>query len=313
MILILSIVLIIVAIINIWNLRRRKGRLQIFDETEVKNASLTSLVESQLSQKRQSSWARAFWDQMIFDTNMMIKSNYNIFVIWQSKARLFVYIFAGMVVGIILNANYTHYDSYTAALVSVIATIVITIVIKKRKLKKEFYDTFPEALNTITGVVSSGGAIITSFRLCGDSIDGIVGKTMKEMDDRIEIGENVEEVLMKSYIKLPFPEYYFFILTVMVNFDSGGELKEIMSRLAKMLTNNRILSKTRDGKTAELRMTMRILACMPFAFMLALKFLSETHYEYLINTTPGHYLLYYVVGSVIIGFLIIKGMISKII
>lgn len=308
MILILSVVLIFVAIINISTLYRRNGRLQVFYNVEAKNISLSSLVEKQLSQRQQS-----FWERISFDFKVMNRAYYNLLVMGQSKSRLFIYIFAGTISGIILNEKYINYNSYIATLVSIITTIGIIIFIKKRKLKKEFYDTFPEALNTITGVVSSGGAITTSFKTCGNSIDGVVGKTMKDVDNRIEIGENIEDVLIRSYLRLPFPEYYFFILTVMVNLDSGGELKEVLSRLTKMLINNRILTKTRDGKTAELRMTMKILGCMPFAFIFVLKFASPENYEHLVGTTVGHYVLYYVFASVAIGLFIIKGMISKII
>ncbi|MCO6538302.1 MAG: type II secretion system F family protein [Gilliamella sp.] len=308
MILLLSIVLISIAAINIFTLHRRSGRLQVFYNVEAKNTSLSSLVERQLSQRQQSSWER-----FSFNFRMKIRAYYNLLTMGQSKSRLFVYIFAGTVAGIILNEKYINYNGYVATLVSIITTIVVIIFIKKRKLKKEFYDTFPEALNTITGVVSSGGAITTSFKTCGNSIDGIVGKVMKDVDSRIEIGENIEDVLIRSYLRLPFPEYYFFILTVMVNLDSGGELKEVLSRLTKMLVNNRILTKTRDGKTAELRMTMKILGCMPFAFVFILKFASPANYEQLVGTTVGHYVLYYIFGSVAIGLIIIRGMISKVI
>lgn len=308
MIFILSIALILTAIINMWTLRRRRERLQVFYNVEVKKASLSNLVESQLSQRQQSLWQR-----ISFDFNVMMRSYYNLLIMGQSKTRLLVYVFVGTVAGIILNGQYIHYDSYIAALVSGIGTVVIMLFLKKRKLKKEFYDAFPEALNTITGIVSSGSAITTSFKACGNSIEGVVGRTLKEVDNRIEIGDNIEGVLMNSYQRLPFPEYYFFILTVMVNLDSGGELKEVLSRLTKMLANNRLLVKTRDGKTSELRMTMTILGCMPFGFILMLKLISPTHYDYLMDTSVGRGILYYVIGSVVIGVILTKGMINKIV
>lgn len=308
MIFILSIALILTAIINMWTLRRRRERLQVFYNVEVKKASLSNLVESQLSQRQQSLWQR-----ISFDFNVMMRSYYNLLIMGQSKTRLLVYIFVGVVAGLILNGQYIHYDSYIAALVSGIGTVVIMLFLKKRKLKKEFYDAFPEALNTITGIVSSGSAITTSFKACGNSIEGVVGRTLKEVDNRIEIGDNIEGVLMNSYQRLPFPEYYFFILTVMVNLDSGGELKEVLNRLTKMLANNRLLVKTRDGKTSELRMTMTILGCMPFGFILMLKLISPTHYDYLMDTSVGRGILYYVIGSVVIGVILIKGMINKIV
>ncbi|OCG61320.1 hypothetical protein A9G41_11110 [Gilliamella sp. Nev5-1] len=308
MILVLSVILILISIANIWILRRRRGRLQVFYNLEVKNKSLSSLVEEQLRTQKLS-----FWERLGFDFNALFGSYYNLLIVGQSKARLLIYIFAGVVAGVVMNQKFFNYANYIVVPSSAIFTVFIILFLKKRKLKKEFYETFPEALNIISGVVSSGNAITTSFKVCGNAVDGIVGKTMKEIDRRIEIGESAEGVLLNSYQRLPFPEYYFFILTIMVNLDGGGELKEVLNRLTKMLSNNRILTKIRDGKTAELRMSMIILGFMPFGFILLLKFLSEENYGYLVGTTVGHYILYYIVGSVVIGYSTIKGMINKII
>jgi tight adherence protein B len=309
MIIVLSIVLVLVSAMNIFSLRNRRERLQAFYRVEVKkDESLASLVEDRLTKQKGS-----FFAQIALNLKIKIKSYYALLMMDQSTTRLIIYILAGVFVGVFLNQKYIGYDNYTVIPVSFVATIIAIIFIKKRQVTKQFYETFPEALNVFSGVVSSGYAVTTGFKACGNSMDGIVGKIMKEIDSRLEIGESAESILFNSYQRLPFPEYYFFILTIMVNLDSGGELKEIFSRLAKMLTNNRILTKTRDGKTAELRMSIKILGCMPFGFILALKGISETHYLYLIDTTVGHYLLYYVIASVTIGYLIINGMISKII
>ena len=308
MIFVLSIALIFAAFISLFALRRRRERLQVFYNVEPKSVSLLNLLESQLANQEKS-----FSDQVVFGISAWLKFNFRLLMAGQSKSRTFIYILAGTFVGIFLNKRYLGYDNYIVIPVSLIFTIAIICIFRKKRLKADFYANFPEALNIITGLVASGYAISTTFKTCGNSIEGVVGKTLKEVSDRLEVGDSVENVLINSYLQLPFPEYYFFILTVMVNLDSGGELKEIFSRLSKMLTDNRIMAKTRDGKTAELRMTMWILGAMPFCFIGMLKFISEENYRILINTDGGHYIIYYVIGSVIIGFLIIKSWINKII
>ncbi len=308
MIIVLSIALIFAAIMNILALRRRRERLQVFYNVEPKVVSLMSLVENQIAGKEQS-----FSDQVLFGINTSIKFNYRLLMMGKSKTSTFMYILAGTVACILLNEKYLNYDNFLVIPVGVVFSIYVICLFRKRKLKADFYSNFPEALNIITGLIASGYAITTTFKTCANSIEGIVGTTFKEVNDRLEVGDNVENVLINSYMQLPFPEYYFFILTVMVNLDSGGELKEIFSRLGKMLTNNRIMAKTRDGKTAELRMTMYILGVMPFLFIGILRIVSEDNYNILMNTDGGHYILYYVIGSVITGFLIIKSWINKII
>ena len=308
MIIVLSIALIFAAIMNILALRRRRERLQVFYNVEPKVVSLMSLVENQIAGREQS-----FSDQVLFGINASIKFNYRLLMMGKSKTSTFMYILAGTVACILLNEKYLNYDNFLVIPVGVAFSIYVICFLRKRKLKADFYSNFPEALNIITGLIASGYAITTTFKTCANSIEGIVGTTFKEVNDRLEVGDNVENVLINSYMQLPFPEYYFFILTVMVNLDSGGELKEIFSRLGKMLTNNRIMAKTRDGKTAELRMTMYILGVMPFLFIGILRIVSEDNYNILMNTDGGHYILYYVIGSVITGFLIIKSWINKII
>lgn len=308
MIIVLSIALIFAAIMNILALRRRRERLQVFYNVEPKVVSLMSLVENQIAGREQS-----FSDQVLFGINASIKFNYRLLMMGKSKTSTFMYILAGTVACILLNEKYLNYDNFLVIPVGVVFSIYVICLFRKRKLKADFYSNFPEALNIITGLIASGYAITTTFKTCANSIEGIVGTTFKEVNDRLEVGDNVENVLINSYMQLPFPEYYFFILTVMVNLDSGGELKEIFSRLGKMLTNNRIMAKTRDGKTAELRMTMYILGVMPFLFIGILRIVSEDNYNILMNTDGGHYILYYVIGSVITGFLIIKSWINKII
>ena len=308
MIFILSIALIFAALMNILALRRRRERLQVFYNVEPKSMSLLNVLESQIAGREKS-----FSDQLMFGISTWLKFNFRLLMSGESKSKTFIYILMGTIGGIFINKKYFDYENYIVIPCSLMFTIAVICIFRKKKLKADFYTNFPEALNIITGLIASGYAISVTFKTCGNSIEGVVGKTLKEVSDRLEVGDSVENVLLNSYMQLPFPEYYFFILTVMVNLDSGGELKEIFSRLSKMLTDNRIMAKTRDGKTAELRMTMWILGAMPFCFIGLLRLVSEENYNILTNTDGGHYIVYYVIGSVIIGFLIIKSWINKII
>jgi len=52
---------------------------------------------------------------------------------------------------------------------------------------------------------------------------------------------------------------------------------------------------------------------MPFGFIGILKLISEDNYNLLMNSDGGRYILYYVIGSVVVGFLIIRSWINKII
>lgn len=301
-------ILVVTSIFSLFSLKRKHDRLQIFNLITQQNNSTLSLFESKLDEHKVSLW------QSI--TKSMITSFKNNYILLidnlPSKMHLVFMIFAGTISGVIVNHLYLGIDNIPVVFGSAIFSIWLILFIVKRKVKKQFYETFPEALSTIIGVISSGSSISVAFQQCA-KMDGSVGRAMKEVSARMEVGENPHNVLFNSYRLLPFNEYYFFVLTVMVNLDGGGELKDVLTNLSKVLTSNAALAKIRDGKTAELRMTLMILSLIPPGFILLLKTLAEENYELLVNTDGGHYILYYVAGSVLLGILFIKKMINKVI
>ncbi|PXY95403.1 hypothetical protein DKK76_06385 [Frischella perrara] len=301
-------ILVVTSIFSLFSLKRKHDRLQIFNLITQQNNSTLSLFESKLDEHKVSLW------QSI--TKSMITSFKNNYILLidnlPSKMHLVFMIFAGTISGVIVNHLYLGIDNIPVVFGSAIFSIWLMLFIIKRKVKKQFYETFPEALSTIIGVISSGSSISVAFQQCA-KMDGSVGRAMKEVSARMEVGENPHNVLFNSYRLLPFNEYYFFVLTVMVNLDGGGELKDVLTNLSKVLTSNAALAKIRDGKTAELRMTLMILSLIPPGFILLLKTLAEENYELLVNTDGGHYILYYVAGSVLLGILFIKKMINKVI
>ena len=311
MILVVALTLIIAALINLLFLRRKQERLHVFSQVVSKKNSLFALFENRANEENVSIWnqaKRSLWNKMQRTYFLLSDESLGL-----SKLKLIGLLVLGIIAGIILNYFYLNLSAQVVLPVSFFVTLFILIFIQRRRLNKQFYDTFPEALSIMIGVVTSGSSISIGFSECATKIEGSVGATMKEISTRLDLGENANNVFLTSYQKLPFLEYYFFILTIMVNLEGGGELKDILTRLSKMLANNRILVKTRDSKTAELRMTTIILAVIPFAFILMLRVISKDNYDYLIEDPVGNMILYYVIGSVTIGILFIKKMISKVV
>lgn len=299
-------ILVLASILSLFSLKRKHDRLQIFNLVTQQNNSTLSLFDSKLSEHKVSLWQSTTRSIII-----NFKNNYILLIDnLPSKMHLVFMIFAGIISGVIFNYLYLSIDNIPVIFGSAIISIWLILFIVKRKVKKQFYETFPEALSTIIGIISSGSSISVAFQQCA-KMEGSVGRTMKEINSRMEVGENPHNVLLNSYRLLPFNEYYFFVLTVMVNLDGGGELKDVLTNLSKVLTSNAALAKVRDGKTAELRMTLMILSVIPPGFILLLKFLAKENYELLINTDAGHYILYYVAFSELLGILFIRKMINK--
>lgn len=134
-------------------------------------------------------------------------------------------------------------------------------------MRLEFDVQFSEALNIINSSIRAGNSVIQGIEQCGQKIDGVLGDEFRQISQRLEIGEDAESAFMASWRRLPFSEYYFFIITVQLNMKGGGQVKEVMSRLGTLISNARVLEKKKYAMTSEVRMSIKILTAIPiFSF-----------------------------------------------
>lgn len=213
------------------------------------------------------------------------------------------------------------YFNSTSLLLPEVPTLLVTTIITcyfiyvgaKKKARVEFETAFAEALNIIGSAVSVGNTVISGIQQCGNKLsDTHLGKVFKKIHQRMEIGEEIEKVLLDAYSELHYREFFFFAVAVIINMKGGGQLKEIMSRLSQIITNGRVMEKKLLAKTSEARMSIKILAIMPLAMFFLLKFISPENFDVLVSTSSGNSILIYVVISTLLGVSITWTMMNKV-
>lgn len=224
-------------------------------------------------------------------------------------AFLLVGLFFG---GVYLNFAFLKFDVIITSLVLLVLLTYVHYRVSQKKQRTLFEIEFSEALNIINSSISSGNSIVVGITQCGNKLNGeVVGPELKVISRRLSIGEDVKVVLMDSYERLPYREYYFFILAVMINLNGGGQVREVMTRLAKQISDAKIIERKKLTMTSEARMSVKVLAMIPVGFIFVLNFLSPENFDVLINHESGRYILYYSVSSVCLGLAIIWNMMSK--
>lgn len=184
--------------------------------------------------------------------------------------------------------------------------LFVVFVIKLQQAKAaKFREDFPDALNILSGALSSGQSIVHAFEYVGNQLQNEVGKQFKLMAERLLMGEDPDDVLSRSAASFPYVEYFFFAATIRINLSRGGQLKEVISRINRIMFEARAIDKKKNALTSEARMSAKIIACLPVVFLLILKFTSPENYNYVMFEEGGKPIFYYVLTSEIIGFICI--------
>lgn len=232
-------------------------------------------------------------------------------VIRGTKLSVAIPYFFALISGMYLNIQYIKLNNFIAVLLLLFLLLVVFYKKGQKRLRSEFEDGFSEALNIINSALSSGNTILHGIDKCGEKIPGIVGEEFRSVSRRLSIGEEPQRIFYDSYEHLPYREYYFFILAVLININGGGQVKEVMSRLSKLITDGKVMDRKKYAMTAEARMSVKVLACIPVGFTFILKVLSPENFDILINDPTGQWILYYAIASILFGLFIVWNMMNK--
>jgi len=175
----------------------------------------------------------------------------------------------------------------------------------KRENRKVFEDSFPEVIQIVNSAISAGIGLLQALERCGENIQGPLGREFKNIYRRLAIGEDVDSVFHDSYKRYPYKEYYYFIVIIKLNLSRGGQLKEVISRLARLIADSKKMERRKMALTSEARMSAMIVACFPVAFIIFMRVMMPADFEFLLNHPTGRLIFYYVLGSEVLGLFII--------
>ncbi len=213
-----------------------------------------------------------------------------------------------LLAGLYINSVFLHQSAWYVEAGTVLLGVIITLRFLKKQEQKQFETHFPDALNMLTSAVSSGESINQAMAFVGEKLSGDVGKEFKIMAERLQMGESADDVFRKSCRRFPYPSFQFFVITLRANLSRGGQLKEVITRLNRLMFETRAANKKKYALTSEARISAKIVCSMPFIFLFILQFLNPENFNFVMFDERGRPILYYVLISEAIGMAIIWGL-----
>lgn len=219
------------------------------------------------------------------------------------KLSFFIGVFA--ISGYLINRSMLHSSAVTVVFISILVGLIWGYFWLQEREKKQFNESFPDALNMLASAVSAGESITHSIAFVGKTLEGEMGNEFKVMGERLQLGETPDDVFRKSCIRFPYPAFQFFVITLRANMNRGGQLKDVVSRLNRLMFDARSVERKKYALTSEARISAKIVCATPFFFLFILQYLSPENYEFVMFHAEGKPILYYVIISESIGMLII--------
>lgn len=129
---------------------------------------------------------------------------------------------------------------------------------------KAFNAKFPDAIELLVRGLRSGLPVAETLGVVAQEVPGPVGEEFRAVVERIKIGRTMEEGLQESADKLGTPEFQFFVITLAIQRETGGNLAETLSNLADVLRKRAQMKLKIRAMSSESKASAYIVGALPF-------------------------------------------------
>lgn len=149
---------------------------------------------------------------------------------------------------------------------------------------KNFSTNFPDAIELLVRGLKSGMPVSETLSVIAKEIAGPVGEEFKLVVEKIKIGKSMEDALQETAERLGTPEFQFFVITLAIQRETGGNLAETLASLADVLRKRAQMKLKIRAMSSESKASAYIVGSLPFfvfgmVWMINQEYLAGFFYE----------------------------------
>jgi tight adherence protein B len=148
----------------------------------------------------------------------------------------------------------------------------------QRRIKK-FNSNFPDAIELMVRGLRSGLPITETLGIVAGEITGPVGVEFRMVADKMKIGRTMEAALQETADRLGTPEFQFFVITLAIQRETGGNLAETLSNLADVLRKRAQMKLKIRAMSSESKASAYIVGSLPFVVFTLVWFINPKYMQ----------------------------------
>lgn len=186
--------------------------------------------------------------------------------------------------------------------------IVPYLVIEYFRAKRvsKFEEQFPEAIELIARAMRAGHAFTTGIKIAADELPEPAGPEFRMLFERQNYGAAIPDALRAFAERIPTLDARFFVTAVLTQREAGGNLSEILDRLAFVMRERFRIRREVRVRSAHGRITAYILAAMPPALAVLMLLVNPTQMMTLADDPLGMRLIIVGVVLQVVGVFIVR-------
>lgn len=184
-------------------------------------------------------------------------------------------------------------------------------VLKKRDMRrKDFARQLPEALDFIARSMRAGNPFSASLKAVAKEMPDPIGTEFGITFDEMNYGLELEDALHNLGNRTGSEEMHFFITAVLIQRTTGGNLADVLNKIAAVMRARARTVREIMILSAEMRLSARVLIALPFVVAGALTLLNPSYLTVLFKNPIGQIIIGIQLLLMLFGYLVIRRMVN---
>jgi len=185
----------------------------------------------------------------------------------------------------------------------------LRILWKRKKRTQKFERQLPDALELVARSLRAGHAFTGALKMVAEEFDDPVGTEFEKTLNEINFGIGVPEALRNMAKRIDCPDLKFFIISVIIQRETGGNLAEILENLGLIMRERFKLQGRIRVLASEGKFSAIVLTALPFFIVGVLSLTNPEYIRVLLDDSMGTILIANSLIGMGIGIAVMKKMI----
>jgi tight adherence protein B len=181
---------------------------------------------------------------------------------------------------------------------------------RRRKRINQFVESMPEAVELISRALRSGHGLASGLHLVAEEMKGPIADEFNRVFEEQNLGIPIELALRNMADRLPVMDVRFFVIAVIIQRATGGDLAEVLDKIGRLIRQRFELRGHVKSLTAEGRLSGVVLLGMPPAMLVLLYFLNYEYVSVLFKNPIGVKMLSITAAGQVVGAWVIKKIVA---
>lgn len=186
------------------------------------------------------------------------------------------------------------------------------LVVKRNRRVEAFNDGLADSIDMMARSMRAGHSVVAAIGIVAEQAVEPVKSEFDEVFKKQNYGLPFRDALMQMLDRVPSQDLRVVVTGMMVQKETGGNLAEILDRIAFVIRERMRIHGEIRTHTAQGRLTGYILCALPVVLLVLLNLINPGYSNVLFDTAIGHKLLYGGIALLLLGGFFIRQIINSI-